>query len=541
MARTRRQRTRRDTSGPSAFVVGLAVLLVVGVGTYLGFAKDLPFSSDFKVKAVFESANSIRANSPVRIAGVNVGKVVDIERQDGTDAAVVTFEVKDKGLPIHKDATAKIRPRIFLEGNFFLDLQPGTPQTPTIGDGDTLPITQTSTPVQLDQLLTSLQSDTREDLKAALDGFGTALTYEPTAEDDADHDPDVRGQTAAEAFNDTYEVGGRALKNVSIVNEATLGTELHDLSKLIAGFGKVTGALSTREENLKELISNFNTTVGSFAAEQDNLRTTIRTLGPTLQTANRTFASLNAAFPNTRAFAREILPGVRETPATIDASFPWITQTRRLLGPQELQGLAKDLRPTTAALSKVVDTSLTLFPQADLIAKCATRVILPTGDIKIEDGTLSTDRENYKEFWYAMVGLAGEGANFDGNGGYVRFQTGGGDQTVSTGKVGGAAGDVLFANAASKPLGTRPAFPGKRPPYNSTAPCFEQKIPDLNGAKVGGVEGGVSPGAARSAISEQLKAEGRGVKKTGVAEKQSSVAGALADRLNPFRGVTVGK
>lgn len=537
MARRSRTTRRRDASGASALTVGLLVLLVAGVGTYLGFVKDLPFSSDFKVRAVFESANSIRANSPVRIAGVNVGKVVGIERQDGTDAAVVTLEVKDKGLPIHKDATAKIRPRIFLEGNFFVDLQPGTPQTPTIDDGDTLPITQTSTPVQLDQLLTALQSDTREDLKAALDGFGTALTYEPTAEDDADHDPDVRGQTAAEAFNDTYEVGGRALKNVSIVNEATLGTDPRDLSKLIAGLGKVTTALASREENLQGLVSNLNTTMGALASEQTALRTTIRTLAPTLQTANRTFASLNAAFPNTRAFAREILPGVRETPATITASFPWITQTRRLLGPAELQGLAKDLRPTVAALSKVVDTSLTLFPQADLIAKCATRVVLPTGDIKIQDGTLSTDRENYKEFWYAMVGLAGEGANFDGNGGYVRFQTGGGDQTVSTGKVGGATGDVLFANAASKPLGTRPAFPGKRPPYNSTAPCFEQKIPDLNGARVGGAEGGVSAGAARSAIGEQLKAD----RAAAAPKKDDSVAGALADRLNPFRGATVGK
>ena len=32
------------------------------------------------------------------------------------------MEIDDKGLPIHKDATLKIRPRIFLEGNFFVDL-----------------------------------------------------------------------------------------------------------------------------------------------------------------------------------------------------------------------------------------------------------------------------------------------------------------------------------------------------------------------------------------------------------------------------------
>jgi len=524
---------RKDRTGPNPLLVGALVLVVAVIGTYLGFAKDLPFSRDFRFTAVFESANSLRTNSPVRIAGVNIGKVVGIDREDGTDAAVITLEVKDKGLPIHKDATLKIRPRIFLEGNFFVDLQPGTPRSPTIDDGDTLPITQTSTPVQLDQVLTALQSDTREDLKAALDGFGTALTYEPTAVDDADQDPDVRGQTAAEAFNDTYEVGGRALKNLAIVNEATLGTEPHDLSKLLAGLGKVTTALASRENQLKDLVSDFNTTVGALAAEQDDLRAAVRILAPVLETANSTFASLNAAFPDTRAFAREILPGVRETPATITASFPWITQTRRLLGPKELQGLARELRPTTAALSKVVDVSLDLFPQADLVAKCATRVILPTGDIKIDEGPLSTGVENYKAFWYAMVGLAGEGANFDGNGMYVRFQPGGGDQTISTGKVGGALGDTLFGNVPAKPLGTRPAFPGKRPPYRADAPCFEQKIPDVNGAAVGKPDGG---GAAPALRSVQTRKPAIDAAETSTKPSGTSVTGELISRLNPFRG-----
>ena len=71
-----------------------------------------------------------------------------------------------------------------------------------------------------------------------------------------------------------------------------------------------------------------------------------------------------------------------------------------------------------------------------------------------------------------MVGLAGEGQNFDGNGMYVRFQPGGGDQTVSLGASGGLT-DKLFANAVLKPLGTRPAFPGKRPPYKPDVPCYK--------------------------------------------------------------------
>ena len=102
----------------------------------------------------------------MRIAGVEVGKVKKIEPLEGTNAAVLTMELKKTALPIHADATAKIRPRIFLEGNFFVDLKPGTPGSPELPSGGTMKISQTATPVQLDQVLTSLQSDSREDLKA---------------------------------------------------------------------------------------------------------------------------------------------------------------------------------------------------------------------------------------------------------------------------------------------------------------------------------------------------------------------------------------
>ena len=141
------------------------------VGVFFGFTKHVPFTHGFRVKAVFESSNSIRKNSPVRIAGVNVGKVTKVEGKPGSNAAVVTMEINDKGLPIHKDATMKIRPRIFLEGNFFVDVSPGTPSAPTIDDGDTIPITQTATPVQFDQVLTTLQSDTRDGLQKTLGGL----------------------------------------------------------------------------------------------------------------------------------------------------------------------------------------------------------------------------------------------------------------------------------------------------------------------------------------------------------------------------------
>jgi phospholipid/cholesterol/gamma-HCH transport system substrate-binding protein len=475
---------RKDRTGANPFTVGLLVLIAVAAITYFGFAKHIPFTHGFRVKAVFQSSNSIRTNSPVRIAGVNVGKVKAIEREPGTDASVVTLEIDDRGLPIHKDATARIRPRIFLEGNFFVDLQPGTPAAPTIDDGDTLPVSQTAAPVQLDQVLTALQRDTRRDLKRLVLALATTLTYKPSAAADVDADPLARGESAAESLNDSIPYGRTALRGTAIVTDAFTGTQEHDLSGLIDGLNRTTEALSRNETSLTDLVTNLNTTFAATASEARNLRLSLRRLGPTLQSADGALDSLNAAFPNTRAFAREILPGVRETAATIDAGFPWIAQARPLLGPNELQGLAQELSPATSDLAKVIDTSVDLLPQADLVSKCLTRVVLPTGNIRIQDGPLSTGVENYKEFWYTMVGLAGEGQNFDANGQYVRFQPGGGDQTVSLGTASPNVGQ-LFGNAIAKPLGTRPRFPGRRPPYNPTTPCYTNRLPDLNGAASG--------------------------------------------------------
>jgi phospholipid/cholesterol/gamma-HCH transport system substrate-binding protein len=125
-----------------------------------------------------------------------------------------------------------------------------------------------------------------------------------------------------------------------------------------------------------------------------------------------------------------------------------------------------------------------------------------------------TGRENYKDFFYAMVGLAGEGQNFDGNGSYVRFQTGGGSQSVSLG-TGSAGAAPQFGDLPTPPLGNRPAYPGKLPPYVNDQPCYRQKLPDLNG-----------PAAAKTAPIIGSNAQTTAVKNAELSQ--------LRTRLRPF-------
>jgi phospholipid/cholesterol/gamma-HCH transport system substrate-binding protein len=473
-----RQRRRRNRS---PLTVGLIALAIIVVGVFLGFTKDIPFTHGFRVKATFASANSLRLNSPVRIAGVAVGKVKKVEAKEGTDEAVVTLELDKSALPIHEDATAKIRPRIFLEGNFFVDLTPGTPSSPKLADGDVIKVTRTATPVQLDEVLTSLQSDTRQDLRDVLDGFAQGLNSKPTAADDRDADRSARGQTAAESFNDAYKDSPGALRGSAQVNEALLGTEPdRDVARLLAGTARTAGALIRNEGQLKDLITNFNTTMAAFASEEGNLSASIRLLAPTLENANAALASLNRAFPPTRAFAREILPGVRETASTIDASFPWVEQAQKLMSQAELRGLAEDAAPAMADLAQLTNSSLTLLPQIDRTALCARDTVLPTGDLVIHD-QFDTGTANYKEFWWTMVGLSGEAQNFDGNGSMVRFAPGGGSQAVALGTANSPTGQLIGA-ASARIQGVQPKFPGKRPPYVSSVRCHKSKIPNVNGS-----------------------------------------------------------
>ncbi len=474
---------RSQQSRLTPYQVGLIALVVIVIGVFLGASKDIPFTRPFQIKAVFENAPPIHKGQAVRIAGVDVGKVSAVEAKGGdSPAVVVTMKLEDEALPIHKDVRIKVRPRLFFEGNLFFDVRPGTPEAGDVEDGDTIPLSQTSAPVQLDQVLGTLDTNTREDLQKLLVGYGDAINGEPQPGEDADQDPDTKGETAGKSLNDTYEYAAQSLRGGAILNDATLGTEMHDLSKLIGSQQRIFAALSSREGSLKDLITNFNITMGALAAEEANLRATIHELPQVLEAARPALDNLNAAFPSTRAWALEMIPGVRETPATIDAGFPWIRQVRPLVSPQELQGLLDDLQPAVRDFAEFTDGQLDFLPVLDDFNRCQLETILPTQEQVIDDGPLTTGIKNYEEFFQSMVSLVGEAQNFDGNGGYVRIGAGGATP-VQTPSVG--PGGPLHASAPQQPLGTRPAK-SARPPYKPNVKCHTQPVPNLSDAPIGG-------------------------------------------------------
>ena len=163
-------------------IAGIVILVVC----YLVFGGSVPFTQPtlFHLKAMFTTETALQIPSPVRVAGVNVGQVTGVSRlPGGTQAAEVSMDITNQGLPIHADATVKIRPRIFLEGNYYVDLRPGSPSAPTLQSGATLAAANTAGPVQLDRVLSALGSNSRTDLQTLLQGFGGALDSSPSTLD----------------------------------------------------------------------------------------------------------------------------------------------------------------------------------------------------------------------------------------------------------------------------------------------------------------------------------------------------------------------
>jgi phospholipid/cholesterol/gamma-HCH transport system substrate-binding protein len=464
---------KKGSGGMSPVKAGAIATVIILVALFFAFSSYNPFHHPYTFTATFKSANNLKPKSPVRIAGIEVGMVKKVEPlPDGDGAAKVTMTIEKAGLPIHKDAQLKIRPRIFLEGNFFVDIQPGTPQGGVLDDGGNIPINQTDTPVQFGEVLTALQSDTREDLKDFLREYGqNALgNGQPEGKSDA--------PTGADYYNQSLDDSPEALKNASIANDATLGQHPGDLQRVIKSQQKVFHALSTHPENLKDLVTNLNVTARALSSDEGALADLAPTLRDLTVQGRPALASLDAALPTLRAFARDALPGVRSSEQTLRESRPFIHQARLLVSEDELRGLTRDLRVTIPAIARVNRTTIGLLDENRALSACQNEVLLPFAKTPIPDPDFpaNSNQPFYKQGPRGFVGLAGESRLFDADSPLFHINFGTGPTTV----VYGDRGEGFFAQAPEAPAGIRPIRPNSRPSFRPDIPCETQEPPDLN-------------------------------------------------------------
>lgn len=277
----------------------------------------------FELKAEFEDAGAVVAGQGqvIRVAGVRIGDVADVEVEDGN--ALVTFDVDREFLPIYKDATMLLRPQTGLEDMFF-QLDPGTRAAGEVDEGGTLPVTNTAPDVELHEILEALDADTQAYLRLLLVGAGKGL--------------DGRGRDLGELLGSLGPIN-RDLKRLN----QKVAERKREFARLIHNFNRLTQEVGRSEDDLAELVSASNASLGAIAEQDLSVQRTVRLLPGTLRQATDTlnqvteFADvLGPAFNELRPFARN-LPELNEstvrvaeatTPAIRDEIRPFVRSAR---------------------------------------------------------------------------------------------------------------------------------------------------------------------------------------------------------------------
>ncbi|MGI8559599.1 MAG: MlaD family protein [Solirubrobacteraceae bacterium] len=470
---------KRRRRSLSPFAAGILLLLLLGLGTYMAFKKALPFRHHYTIHAAFRNANQIGKNNFVRIAGVNVGKVTGVRHApNGQLGAIVDMQIDDRGLPIHTDATVKVRPRIFLEGNFFADLSPGSPSAPVLRDGGTIPVQQTAAPVQLDQILSVLDTSTRKDLQTLLGELGKGFA----------------GRGAAD-FNKSISFQAPAFREGAIVSQALLGTQQHDLSNYISASGAVAQAIDSSPPDLKGLLTNFNTVAGALATQNQALSDSILELPRTLGVGVPALRALNAALPSLRKLSNELDPAVKSTLPVAIAGVPFSKQLRALVSPAELQGLIKQLTLAVPPLTQLNLQTPPLLSQVRYASQCQNSVILPWSQQTLQDQQFPAVGQIFQEFPKSLVGLGADSRAGDANGLWFRV-------LAATGNVAFPSGPGQLTLANLPVAGGNPQKPAGKPVFDENTPCETQQVPNLSSTP-----GVAPPGQVNAALPYGAKGQ----------------------------------
>lgn len=487
-------RLRRQAANPMRAGIVFALIAIVIVG--YAFKKDNPFHRPLHISVVVQNAVGVKPGSVVRIAGVDVGAVRSIERYNGAEAAKINLDINDNGLPIYEDASVRIRPRLFLEGNFVVEVSPGRPGTRRLGDGDTIPITRTSRAVQLDEVFSTLQGPERRDLQVVVQQIGKAL---------GDTDPNdpgatklTRGETAGKSLNDTIKVAAQAGPDIEALARALQGQQRGDLAGAIRAFARASGPLADRADDLGRLIDGLDRTVGVFADNSAAVQASVAQLPQVVRTAEATLPKVRAALPPTKAVSSNVADALENTPELVRASGPFLTQAEQLLSPEEGGALASSLEPISSGLARSAPSLAAILSDLDRISVCTSDVLVPTANQKIADDQFTTGLSSWQEFLRSWVGFASTSQNFDANGLFARAASSAGTYVLSGNRTNPAtkgAKEFYIGGTNSQPLYTRPGKPASTKltatsaPWNFTTPCNASMKPDLNAVKRGPADG----------------------------------------------------
>jgi phospholipid/cholesterol/gamma-HCH transport system substrate-binding protein len=340
--------------------VSLTVLFLVGLGVsafilsnqrlYLpswvpGIGKDF-----YKVKAEFSTAQAVvpGQGQTVDIAGVQVGDIDSVELKNGV--AVVSMNIRNKYAPIYRDAHMLLRPKTGLK-DMIVELDPGTKSSGSLAEGDTIPVQNTAPDVNLDEVLSSLDNDTRAYLQILVDSGGEAFGNKG-------YSSDLR-----ETFK-RFEPTNRDLAKIT----GLLSQRRANLKRVVHNFQLIATELGTRDTQLAELVGSANANFRALASQDSNIRESLRLLPDTLTTARTTLLKADAFAKELGPTLESLRPTARELGPALAATRPFLRITTPVIRDQ-LRPFARDVRPTVRQLRVVGENLKPLTPRLTRVFK----------------------------------------------------------------------------------------------------------------------------------------------------------------------------
>jgi virulence factor Mce-like protein len=453
----------------------IATMAIVGVTavTFYAFNEGLPFVHNFTLYALVRDSYNVRGGDPVRVDGVDVGQVQGVSPNGA--AARIAFTLERSGLPVHRDATVRIRARLFLEGSYYLELDPGTPEAPTVSDGATIPISHTSGPVQLYQFLSVFTTPVRQSLASALqglaDGFGKPAGQR-------------QEQSGAAGLKQLAYQLAPLSRDTALITRALRGTGPFDLSRLLRSTHSVTATLAANSGQLAGLVSGLDRTATALASSDGALARSVTGLDQTLTATPPALRAVDGALPAVDRLARALNPSLLLAPPILDHLTSIVGRVAAVLAPAERGSLLRSLRATFTQLPTILTQLARAFPIGHRVTSCFITHIIPILVQKVPDGSLSTGGTVLQDFMHFLPGLAGASGSFDGDGPYTRFLAGAGPNTL-TGSFDGGVVSTSPPGGGSI-AGARPHWFGdlQSNDFRPDVPCASQKLPSLSAATV---------------------------------------------------------
>lgn len=400
---------RKRVSALSHLTIGTALVVILGLVVALattGVVRNFISMRGAKdVYADFRTAAQLKAGDEVRVHGIQVGKVADIEVLPGGRVARAHLKVLPTAGATYRDARAAIRFRTVLGANFVVDLDQGSRRSGAL-DGS-IPVSRTETQVEVDDITTAVNGGARHGLRTILRetprGLANPLAPRAALRTLAAVSPDVR-------------VAARALR----------GTSEGDMPALIRNAARVVKALDTPTDSMRSLVQGAGETLRATARRSSDIRQTLRMTPRVLTNASLTLTRLRHSLALADPLIASLNRPAPDIAPTVRVLRPTVVNADRLLG--DAVPLLRSLRPTATDLAETARQGVPLLDALNPSLERLDRKVQP----KLAEVDPVSKRPTYEMIGPTFAGLTGASGQFDAEGHWFRFPASGGTNTFNS-------------------------------------------------------------------------------------------------------------